>query len=148
MSVFKKGYNKVDRRVVVPGLLGPVVIPAPAGAVVKRVYAQNRSTSASSLTVGNVAAGAQYLASIAVPVATNVTVDGATVQRPGVLSPKPALDIAVPKVDFDIHVTLSAYPSTGSGDNERGLVDVVVEYEEMWDSLPIPKQHARGMYGY
>lgn len=148
MSVFKKGYNKVDRRVVLPGVLEALTVQAPAGAVVKRIYAQNRSTTATNLSVGNTAAGEQYLAAVAVPVATDVTVDGATVRRAGILSPKNALQPAVPKVDFNIHVTLSAYPSVGDGDDERGLVDVVIEYEEMWDSLPIPQQHAGGKYGY
>lgn len=148
MSVFKKGFNKVDRRVVIPGLTEAVSFPIPAGAYVSRVYAQNRSTEATNLTVGNVASGAQYLASVAVPVASNVTVpderkDAApgatvTVSRAGILYPRAAIALQPSKVDSAVHVTLSAYPTVGEGDNERGLVDVVIEIEELWDSLPIP----------
>lgn len=142
MSVFKLGYNKVDRRVVLPGVKAATVFDIPAGAVLKRVYAQNRSTTATNLTVGNAAAGAQYLASVAVPVA-----DGTGA---GVLPPKNALQLAAaPKVDTNVHVTLSAYPvtnPTATADKQRGAVDVVIEYEEMWDSLPIPTQHTPRAY--
>lgn len=136
MSVFKLGYNKVDRRVVIPGIKAATVFDIPAGAVVSRIYAQNRSTTASNLTVGNAAAGAQYLASVAVPVADSTGY--------GVLSPKPALAVAVSKVDSNVHITLSAYPVTNPTANtakQKGAIDVVVEYEEMWGSLATPSQH-------
>ena len=148
MSVFKKGYNKVGRRVVIPALTKAFSFDIPAGAFVSRIYAQNRSTTATNLTVGNAAAGAQYLASVAVPVAFNVVVpderrdapSGATVtvSRAGILYPRAAIALQPSKVDSKVHVALSAYPTVGTGDNERGLVDVVVEFEELWDSLPIP----------
>lgn len=142
-SVFKKGYNKVDRRVVVPAIKGPIEIPVPAGFWPRRVYAQNRSTTATNITVGNAAAGAQYLASTAVPVAAGGV--------PGVLYPTETLKTAVPAnpgTNSSMHVTLSAYPTVGTGANARGQVDVVVEYEELYGSLDIPEQHARGLYGY
>lgn len=148
MSVFKKGFNKVDRRVVLPGLTAAAVFAMPAGAWVKRVYAQNRSVTTTNLTVGSAAAGAQYLASVAVPVASTVAVPneapgaapGSTVNvvRAGILSPKNAIDVQPSKVTSALHVTLSAYPTTGTGANVRGQVDVVIELEEMWGSLPIP----------
>lgn len=156
MSVFKLGYNKVDRRMVLPGLVEAVSFAVPAGAFVARVYAQNRSTEAVNLTVGNAAAGAQYLASVAIPVGTDVAVpderkDAApgatvTVRRAGVLYPRAAIALQPSKVNSEVHVTLSAYPSTGEGVNERGLVDVVVEFEELWDSLPLP--NSVNVHGY
>lgn len=156
MSVFKLGYNKVDRRMVLPGLVAAVSFPVPAGTFVKRIYAQNRSTTATNLTVGNAPAGAQYLASVAVPVATDVSVPderkgaapGATVtvRRAGILTPKAAIDVAASKVNSTVHVTLSAYPAVGTGDQARGLVDVVVEFEELWDSLPLP--NSVNVHGY
>lgn len=144
MSVFKKGFNKVNRRVVLPSLVGTSVFALPAGAWVTRVYAQNRSTTATNLTVGSAAGGAQYLASVAVPVASTVAVPneapgaapGSTVNvlRAGILSPKNAIDVQPSKVTSALHVALSAYPTVGG----RGQVDVVIELEEMWGSLPIP----------
>lgn len=142
MSVFKRGFNKVDRRVVLEGITAAVSFDIPAGAFVSRVYAQNRSTTATNLTVGNVAAGAQYLASVAVPVATAAS--GSTPVLPGVLAPRDAIAVAVSKTVSNVHVTLSAYPTLpalGLQGSPRGLVDVVIEFEELWDSLPIPTQH-------
>lgn len=142
MSVFKRGFNKVDRRVVLSGITAALSFDIPAGAYVKRVYAQNRSTTAVNLTVGNAAAGAQYLASTAVPVATAAS--GSTPLLPGVLAPTDAIKINPSKVVSNVHVTLSAYPTLpalGLQGEDRGLVDVVIEYEELWDSLPIPTQH-------
>lgn len=136
MSVFKLGYNKVDRRVVLPGVKAAMVFDIPAGAVVKRVYAQNRSTTAANLSLGTAAGGAEYLAAVAVPVAN--------AQGAGILSPKNALQPAVPRVAANVHVTLSAYPvsnPTAPAAQQKGAIDVVIEYEEMWDSLPLPTQH-------
>lgn len=129
MSVFKKGQNKVNRRVVLEGLTAAAVVRLPAYAVVQRFYARNRSTTASSLSAGNVAAGAQYLAATAIGVA-----DGS---GPAVLRPTAALQTqAISKVDSDLHITLSAYPLVT--DSTKGAVDVVIEYEELEGSLAVP----------
>jgi hypothetical protein len=129
MSVFKYGFNKVNRRVVIPAIKAAQVFDIPAGAHLQRIYAQNRSTTATSLSVGNAVGGAQYLAAIAVPVA-----DGT---GPGILAPQNALAVAISKVVSNVNITLTAYTLDADG---KGTTDVVVEYEELLDSLPIASQ--------
>ena len=132
-SVFKRGYNKVNRRVVIPAVKAAGSFALPAGAFVSRVYAQNRSTTASSLSVGNAAAGAQYLAAVAIPVAD---VNGA-----GILYPRAAIALQPSKVNSEVHYTLTAYPianPTAPVAKQKGAVDVVIEFEELWGSLDLP----------
>ncbi len=129
MSIFMKGRNSVKRRVVVRGITAATAFDIPAGAVVKNVYAQNRSTTAANLTVGNAAAGAQFVASVAVPVATGVapnTVYG--------LVDCTTLAVQPATVQSTVYITLSAYPTDG-GTPAKGMIDVVVEYQELWGSI-------------
>ncbi|AGC36040.1 hypothetical protein HOS23_gp57 [Rhizobium phage RHEph09] len=140
MSVFKRGYNKVERRVLLRNLKAAASILLPAGADVRRVYAINETTTASNLTVGNAAAGAQYLASVAVPVSD---VNGA-----GLLS-APAIALTPSKVESSLYVTLSAYPvknPTAPSAKQRGGITVVVEYVELLDSLSIAKLQTQVQY--
>lgn len=130
MSVFKKGRNKVNRRVLRLNLTAADSFQIPAGAFVSRIYAQNKSTStAPNLTVGNAAAGAQYLASVAVPVAVAPTSDS---QGYGILYPRAAIPLQPSVSKSTVYITLSSYPVDASG---KGQVSVIVEYEEMWGSL-------------
>lgn len=135
-SVFKLGYNMVKRRVVIPGVKAAGFFALPAGAAVTRIYAENKSTTASNLTVGNAAAGAQYLASIAVPIAAGGV--------PGVLYPQAALVAARPAnpgVDTAVHYTLSAYPvtnPTAPSAKQKGAISIVIEFEELYGSLDLP----------
>lgn len=135
-SVFKRGYNKVARRIVLPNLKAAVSFKVPAGFFPTKVYAENASTTASSVSVGNVAAGAQYLAATAVPVAAGGV--------PGVLYPTNALVAALPAnpgADTDMHVTLTAYPvrnPTAPTAQQKGAVSVVIEFEELYGSVSLP----------
>lgn len=143
-SVFKLGFNKVSRRVVIPRIKAAQVFDVPAGMFIRRVYAENRSTTAVNLTVGNAAAGAQYLASTAVPVAVGGV--------PGVLYPQETLKTALPAnpgTDTNVHITLSAYPVDNAAlpaARQKGMVSVVIEYEELYGSLDIPSQHSPRAY--
>jgi hypothetical protein len=130
MPVFKLGFNKVTRRVVLPNLKAAAVVDLPAGAHVRNVYTKNDTTTASNLTAGNVAAGAQYVASAAVGVAdgTGPQVTVHTVINPG-----------ISKVASSFHVTLSAYPiknPTAPAAQQKGGISVVIEYTELLDGLP------------
>lgn len=141
MSVFDIGQNIVHRRVVIPAIKAAQVFDIPAGAVLRFAYARNRSTTATNLSIGNAAGGTQYLAATAVPVA-----DGT---GPGLMSHKSLTDIAVSKVASNVHITLSAYPVLNPGvpaAKQIGAVDVVIEYVELLDSLPIPTQHTPRAY--
>lgn len=141
MSVFDIGQNIAHRRVVIPNIKAAQVFDIPAGAVLRFAYARNRTTTAVNLTIGNAAAGAQYLASTAIPVA-----DG---QGAGLMSHKSLLDPGVSKTVSNVHVTLSAYPvqnPTAPAAKQIGGVDVVIEYVELLDSLPIPTQHTPRAY--
>lgn len=130
MSVFDKGSNQVTRRAVVRNITGTTAtLPLPAGAKVTRVDARNKGTVAVNLSVGNAAAGAQFLAATAVPVATSNT----DITTAGLLSEQ-ALSVAVSKTAGTVYLTLSATPGAPG-------VDVVVHYTELLDSLA-PKQTA------
>lgn len=139
-SIFKYGYNKVARRLVLPNLKAAAAIDLPAGAVVRQIYSQNESTTASNLTVGNAAAGAQYLASTATVISD--------ANGPGITA-NPALAVAVSKVDSKLHVTLSAYPiknPTAPAAKQKGAISVVVEYDELLGSLDLLTQNAARAY--
>lgn len=130
MAIFAKGgHNMVTRQVIVraPTVAGSFDIPAYAK--VKRIIARNRTATASNLTVGNAAAGAQFLASTAVPTGT------ATL--PGMVE-APAISVAISTAVSTVHYTLSAYASGG--------IDIMVEYEEYGDSLPLPTQQVPPAY--
>lgn len=134
-SVFKYGYNKVTRRVVVPNIKAATSFDLPAGAVLRQIYSQNETTTASNLTVGNAAAGAQYLASTATVVSD--------ANGPGITA-NPALAVAVSKVDSKVHITLSAYPiknPTAPVAKQKGGISVVVEYDELLGSLDLLTQN-------
>ncbi|QIG73216.1 hypothetical protein [Rhizobium phage RHph_I40] len=140
MPVFKTGAAKVERRVLLRNLKAAASIKLPAGADVRRIYATNETTTASNLTVGNAAAGAQYLASVAVPVSD---VNGA-----GMLS-SPAIALTPSKVQSNLHVTLSAYPiknPTAPVAKQKGGITVVVEYVELLNSLSIADLAAQVQY--
>lgn len=125
MSVFDRGSNQVIRRAVLRNIVATAfTIPLPAGAKVTRIDARNKGTTAANLSAGTAAAGAQYLAATAVPVATSTT----DISTAGLLSEQ-AISVAVSKTASTFHGTLSAAPN-GTG------VDVVVHYIELLDSLP------------
>lgn len=145
MSVFDIGQNIVHRRVVIPAIKAAQVFDIPAGAHVLRAYARNRSTTAVNLSLGNAAAGTQYLAATAIPVGDNV----GAIQGAGLLGQTAATYVAPSKVASNVHVTLSAYPianPTAATAKQQGAVDVVIEYVELLDSLPIPTQHTPRAY--
>lgn len=124
MSVFDKGETAVSRRVVIRNPLAAGSFDIPIGAHVTRVTARNRTATASNLTVGNAAAGAQFLASVAVPVGTTAA--------PGYVR-SPAISVAPSNVVTNVHYTLSAYPAAPG-------IDIVIEYDELEDSLPLITQ--------
>lgn len=130
MGIFSKGgFNMVVRQTQVLKIASATSFKIPAYAKVRRIYAQNRTATTSNLTVGNAAAGAQYLASTAVPTGTGTA--------PGMVAAQ-AIDVAISKVESEVHITLSAYAAGG--------IDVVVEFDEYADSLPLPRQQVPASY--
>lgn len=124
MSAFDKGESLVCRRVVIRNPTAAGSFDIPAGAWVKAVYARNRTATAANLTVGNAAAGAQFVASVAVPVGTAAL--------PGYVVPT-VLNVAPSNAVTNVHYTLSAYPASPG-------VDITIEYVELEDSLPLITQ--------
>lgn len=127
MSAFDKGESLVSRRVIIKNPQAAGSFDIPAGAHVNKVYARNRSSTAANLTVGNAAAGAQFVASVAVPVGTTAA--------PGYVVPT-VLNVAPSAVATAVHYTLSAYPTVAAGGS-----DIVIEYVELEDSLSLISQN-------
>lgn len=126
MAFFTKGRSAVSRRVVLNNVPLASSFDVPAGTWVKRIYARNRSATATNLTVGNAAAGAQFLASTAVPVGTT--------SAPGYVV-APAINVAPSAVVTNVHITLSSLPPVAANG-----VDVVIEFDELEESLPLITQ--------
>jgi hypothetical protein len=131
MSVFGKNRNVVRRRVYLPKAALASVIQAPAGATNVRIYAKNSTATAVSVSAGNAAAGAQFAAVTAVGTST--------VLAPAVIAPAQAGPTLVYQADGQIHVTATV----------AGIADVVVEYTELLNSLPLMKSgsYATGQQG-
>lgn len=143
-SAFKRGYNLVKRRMVIPNVKAAGSFPLPAGAFLTAIYAENASTTAANLSVGNAAAGAQHLAATAVPIASGGV--------PGVLYPQAPLVAARPAnpgVDTAVHYTLSAYPvrnPTAAVAKQKGAISIVVEFTELYGSSDLPNNGSNVAY--
>jgi len=126
MSIFQRGSTKVDRRVLLQNLVANTSFAIPAGAKLQRVYARNKGTVATNLSVGNAAAGAQFLAATAVPVASSAT----DVTTAGLIS-EVAISVAVNITASTVYLTFSVAPGAPG-------VDVCITYDELLDSLAAP----------
>lgn len=105
----------------------------PAGALLAECTLRTVARLLPASSVGNAAAGAQYLAAVAIPVAD---VNGA-----GILYPRAAIALQPSKVNSEVHYTLTAYPianPTAPIAKQKGAVDIVIESEELWGSLDLP----------
>ncbi len=131
MSLFSKNRNRVRRKVYLPKCAAAAVVNVPAGATDVKVYARNNTATATSISVGNVAAGAQFVAVTAVPTGT--------VAAPGYLNPAIVGTTLVYQANGTINVTMTV----------GGIADVVVEFTELAASLPlmVAGSYAAGQQG-
>lgn len=119
MSIFIKGRNKVHRRVLINDAAAAETVAVPKGAANVRIYAQNRKAVAASVSAGNVAGGAQFAAVTAVA--------PADAQGYTVVAPAQAGATLVYDTDDFVHITTTV----------AGTLDVVVEFDELLESLPL-----------
>ena len=131
MSLFSKNRNRVRRKVYLPKAAAASVINVPAGATDVRVYARNTTATATSISVGNAPAGAQFVAVTPVPTGT--------VAAPGYLNPAIVGTTLVYQANGTINVTMTV----------GGVADVVVEFTELANSLPlmVAGSYATGQQG-
>lgn len=120
-NVFKKGNNKVSRRVVLEKVTADKTFQLPAGGEIVKIYMQRTSAADTTggVRIGTAAAGAQIAAAQAL----------ATQNLP----------VVVPVVANGILGTdRTLYISTATAWNGAS-VNIVVEYNELLGSLPLMK---------
>lgn len=129
--LFSKSRSVVTRRVYLPKVAAADIVKVPAGAANVKVFAQNKTGTAVSISAGNSVGGAQFCA--VTPVGTG------TVAAPAVIRPAQAGPTIVYAADGDLHVTATV----------GGVADVVIEYTEMLKSLPlmVGGSYANGQQG-
>lgn len=129
--LFSKSRTVVRRRVYLPKVATAAVVKVPAGAADVKIFAQNKTNTAVSVSAGNSPGGAQFCA--VTPVGTG------TVAAPAVIRPAQAGPTIVYAADGDLHITATV----------AGIADVVVEYDEMLKSLPlmVSGSYANGQQG-
>ena len=129
--LFSKSRTVVRRRVYLPKVAAAAVFQVPAGASNVKLFAQNKTATAVSVSAGNAVGGAQFCAVTAVGTGT--------VAAPAVIRPAQAGPTVVYQADGDLHVTATV----------AGIADVVIEFEEMRNSLPlvVSDSYAAGQQG-
>lgn len=131
MSIFSKNRNVVRRRVYLPKVAAAAVVYVPAGAANVRIYAQNKTATAVSISAGNAVGGAQHAAVTAVPTGT--------ISAPGIIAPAQVGPTLVYQADGTINITATV----------AGIADVAVTYDELRNSLPlmVAGSYATGQQG-
>lgn len=129
--LFSKSRTVVRRRVYLPKVAAAAIVQVPLGAMNVRIYAQNKTATAVSVSAGNVAAGAQFAAVTAVGTGTAAA--------PAIIAPAQAGPTIVYQADGQVHITATV----------AGIADVVVAYDEAHTSLPLMKSgsYALGQQG-
>lgn len=131
MSIFGNNRVLVTRKVLLKKVGTAETVPVPAGAANVRIYARNTTATAVSVSAGNAAGGAQFAA--VTPVGTG------TPAAPAVIAPAQAGPTVVYQADGTVHVTATV----------AGIADVVVQFDELLNSLPLMKtgSYATGQQG-